>query len=262
MMWRGQPGIFESEVVPRLLMPAADLLLDALPALAPQTRFLEVQAGGGVLASPLAERIAGLGRLVSVDVDDALVFALPEVPRRATRVVGGFPRLPFHTGAFDVVCLNLVLGRSGDDDLARLREVRRLVRPGGTVLCTAIGDQSFLALTDLVAEMAEARGFDDVVDAVHRFRSCLPSIEAVGARLEAAGFAVNHCGAEDRLLGLYDGANLLEDPLVRNVLLDDALDMDLPPSLAGAITAATDGWFAEGLALRAQTIVCAASRIR
>jgi type I restriction-modification system DNA methylase subunit len=59
--------VFTEQVLPRLLCAPAELLLDALPPLQPQTRFLEIDAAGGVVARPLVERIAGLGRLVTLD---------------------------------------------------------------------------------------------------------------------------------------------------------------------------------------------------
>lgn len=51
--------MFQSQVLPRLLAAPAELILDALPPLQPQTRFLEVGAGGGVVARALVERAAG-----------------------------------------------------------------------------------------------------------------------------------------------------------------------------------------------------------
>ena len=126
MSLRGPPEVFAREVRPRLLAAPAELILDALPPLQPQMRFLEVGAGGAVVARPLLERIAGLGRLVAIDDDVDLACALPNAPKRAARAVAGFPQLPFAADVFDVAIANLVLGEVSKDG-PRLAELRRVL---------------------------------------------------------------------------------------------------------------------------------------
>lgn len=259
--WRGPPGVYESAALPRLFVPAAELLLDALPPLTPQTRVLEVGAASGALSRPLVERIAGLGRLIAAEVDDAFAWSLPDVARRAARVVAGFPRLPFHTGAFDLACLNLILGHDDDDDASALRELRRLVRPDGSLLFTSLLQGSLDTLLELLEEIADARADDDVLDAVRLAGQRLPSPEALAARVEGAGFSIQRSGVEERLLGVYDGRTLLDDVLLQQALLPTLLaSVPLTTPLRHSLATAVDTWHEGRLTVRLHTGVWLATR--
>lgn len=254
MTWRGPPGVFEDEVRPRLLAPSAELILDALPPLSPQTRFLEVQAGGAVLSRALAERIAGLGRLVAIDTDPALVAGLPLTPRRTARAVASLS-LPFKDGCFDVVIGNLALGAVDDD--ARCAELRRVLRPGGFLIASAIVQGSFERLYDVVADLADGRRLAAVQRAVAIARAAPPELDALKETMVGAGLVVAHVGVEERLLGLLDGAALKEDRLVLRVILGDILD-EAPLAFIDAIVQGVDAWYPDGLPVVVKTAVITA----
>ena|SRR5688572_5352322 len=93
-------------------------------------RALDVGAGRGAFA---AELRALCGEVVALDLDAEALGACRE-SRRARAVLGDSVRLPFVARSFDLVCLFDVLEHL-DDDAAALREVRRVLRPGG--LCFA-----------------------------------------------------------------------------------------------------------------------------
>ncbi len=252
MSLRGPPNVFHSQVLPRLLAAPAELILDALPPLQPQFRFLEVGAGGGVVARALVERIAGLGRLIAVDDDAVLAAALPAGARRAARAVAALPALPFAPGAFDVAIANLVLG-DADHDVPRLAELRRVVRPGGWLLATVALRGSFDELFDLLAEACEATQLLTQKTASQEARAALPDDDALRLRFADAGFTVQTFGVEDRLLALSDGASLVDDPLVREVLLPALTGAPLPESASQALARAADTWFKDGMPLRVRT---------
>jgi SAM-dependent methyltransferase len=255
-MTRTSADAFARDVVPRLLAASAELLLDVLPPLQPQTRFLEVGAAGGLVARTLVERIAGLGRLVAVDVDPAHVAALPAAPRRAARAVASVP-LPLADAAFDVALANLVLG--GDDDARWWPELRRVLKPGGALLCTMFVRGSWDTLFDLVAEAGEVAGFDAVTDAVLRARDALPAEAALVDAARAHGLApALPTGVEERLVGFaVDGAALRSDPIVRDVLLPSFLggsDHD-PRAVDDAIDDVVRAYFPGGVPVVARTAV-------
>lgn len=251
MRWRRDPELFDDEVRARLLAPSAELLLDALPPLSPQMRFLEVQAGGGLLSRGLVERIAGLGRLVVVDDDGARARALPQVPRRVGRAVAAPSSLPFRDGAFDVV-LDGTLDLDGT--AARLAELRRVTRPGGFVLVAALLSDSFQLIVDVVADLAEGRRLAAVEAVLEQWRETVVGVEALTARLAALGITTVHVGIEDRLLGLHDGESLRHDRLLTGVVLADVLAA-APPDFLAAIAAAVAAWYPEGLPVVAKTAV-------
>jgi SAM-dependent methyltransferase len=259
--------VFEDVVRPRLLAPAAELMLDALPPLVPQMRFLEVQAGGGVVSRPLVERIAGLGRLVTLDDDAALAGTLPIGPRRAARGVAAPERLPFASGVFDVALLNLVLGESRSVDDLTLDEVARVLKVQGHLIATTFVAGSFAALIDIAVDVADGRGADDLRNALTLAKERLPTPQAALAKLGRAGLMpVNH-GICEHLLGLYRGDEVRRDPLLVSVLLasliDGAVGQDLQgqlTALAPALAQTVDGWFKEGMPVVARTLVMTARR--
>jgi SAM-dependent methyltransferase len=253
-MTRTSAEVFDSDVVPRLLAAPAELLLDALPPLQPQMRFLEVGARGGVIARTLIERIAGLGRLVSVDVDDAAVRALPAGPRRAARAVAGLP-LPFADGAFDVALANLLLG--GHDDDVAFAALRRVLKPGGWLLATALVRGSWDALFDLVGEACETIERVDVGDRVQAIRDDLSGETRLVATAEAHRLVPAHgVGVEDRLVGFaMDGAALRADPLVRDLLLPTWCgdDVAADAAFAAALDDVVRAYFPGGVPLVVRT---------
>lgn len=101
-------------------------------------RVLEVGPGTGYYALPVAEWIGPGGRL---DVFDLQPEMLEHTMRRAdaaglanVRPTEGDARsLPYEDEAFDAAYLVTVLGEIPDQDAA-LRELRRVVRPGGKVV--------------------------------------------------------------------------------------------------------------------------------
>jgi SAM-dependent methyltransferase len=258
VQWRGPPGTFEDEVRSRLLAPPAELILDALPPLQPQTRFLEVQAGGGVMARAVAERIAGLGRLVSIDDDDALASVLPNAPRRAARAHASVMALPFVDASFDVAIANLVVGADAALDTTRLLELRRVLRAGGWLLVSVVLHESFGRLLDVIGDVADDKGLVAIAEAIAAARQRLPDPGVMQERLLQAGLVVAQVGLEERLLGLYRGAMLFEDPLIKDVILGGLCRLTIPDSLIPAIVQATDGWYPAGLPVTVHTMVLTA----
>lgn len=257
-MTRASPEVFGNEVVPRILAAPAELLLEALPPLQPQMRFLELGARGGLITRTLVERIAGLGRLVSVDPDDDATIALPTAARRAARAVAGLP-LPFADGVFDVAVANLLVG--SDDDVVVFAEVRRVLKRGGWFLCTALVRGSWEALFDLVGEAAESLDRLDIVDRLQTVRDDLPGDGRLSSLADAAGLRSAHAvGLQDRLAGFcVDGAALRADPIVRDLLLPAWCGDDFAndPDFARALDDVVRAFFPGGVPLVVRTAVLA-----
>lgn len=98
-------------------------------------RVLEIGAGTG---ANLPHYPKGLERLVLTEPDPHMLGRLAERAKKggvagAEPVLAGSGELPFEEGAFDVVVSTLVLC-SVPDVGATLREIRRVLRPGGTLV--------------------------------------------------------------------------------------------------------------------------------
>jgi SAM-dependent methyltransferase len=94
-------------------------------------RVLDVGCGPGALAGELARRV-GAGSVCAVEPSASFVAAvqkrLPGVDVRQSAA----EQLPFADGAFDVALAQLVVHFMADP-VQGLREMRRVIRPGGTV---------------------------------------------------------------------------------------------------------------------------------
>jgi SAM-dependent methyltransferase len=130
-------------------------------------RILDVGCGTGANLLMLSE----YGDAEGVDVsEDALAFCRE---RGLDKVkLGAAEELPYEDGTFDLVTAFDVVEHI-DDDLAGLREMRRVLRPGGRVLLFV---PTFMFLWGLQ---------DDVSN--HRRRYRLPELQRV---LEQAGFEI------------------------------------------------------------------------
>jgi len=99
---------------------------------APDARVLDVATGTGLVARALKRRYGC--RVVGLDQsEDMLSRARPLVGSVYEDVVRGeAERLPFEDGSFDALSFTYLL-RYVDDPAATMRELARVVRPGGRV---------------------------------------------------------------------------------------------------------------------------------
>jgi demethylmenaquinone methyltransferase/2-methoxy-6-polyprenyl-1,4-benzoquinol methylase len=109
----------------------------------PDDRVLDVAAGTGLVSTALVRRYRC--RVVALDQSermlDGLLARLADDPPLAARiepVLGDAEQLPFAEATFDALTFTYLL-RYVDDVGATLRELARVVRPGGTVAMVEFG---------------------------------------------------------------------------------------------------------------------------
>jgi demethylmenaquinone methyltransferase/2-methoxy-6-polyprenyl-1,4-benzoquinol methylase len=98
---------------------------------------IDVAAGTGRLATELADRVGPFGRIVAVDLSPAMVergIARAGDIVQLEFILGDALRLPFDDGRFGAATIAFGLGALADP-VAALHELRRVVRPGGRVVC-------------------------------------------------------------------------------------------------------------------------------
>ncbi|HJW21013.1 MAG TPA: class I SAM-dependent methyltransferase [Candidatus Limnocylindrales bacterium] len=152
-----------------VIRPAAEALLDRLGS-EPETdvRILDVGTGTGTLALLALERWPR-ATVAGVDASDAMLeLAAAEAERRLAsesrarfeRLAAVADHLPFASGTFDLAVSSFVL-QLVPNRAAALREIRRILRPGGRLAWVTwlVGGDRFRA-DEIVDEVLDEFGFD------------------------------------------------------------------------------------------------------
>jgi SAM-dependent methyltransferase len=149
-----------------LFLPRASQSADRLKAILqpqPGERVLEIGPGVGIHALPVGAAVAPERILHVLDVQREM---LEDLRRRAARaalhnlreVVADARWLPYPDVSFDAAYLISVLGEVPDEEAA-LRELHRVLRPGGRlVVGEIVVDPDFIAVA-VLKERAAAAGF-------------------------------------------------------------------------------------------------------
>ena len=105
--------------------------------IAPGSRVLDAGCGGGGMTKLLAEAVGNSGQVTALDIEPALLEATQAllagtpVVDRVSYELGSIDSLAFTDGTFDLVWCSRVIHHMRDM-LAAVREIRRVLKPGGT----------------------------------------------------------------------------------------------------------------------------------
>lgn len=154
----------------------------AIAAIRPGETVLDLGSGAGIDCFLAAARVGPTGRVIGVDMTDAMLARARSNAEKAGlgRIEfrkGEVEALPVDDGSVDVVISNCVLNLVPDKDRA-FREIRRVLKPGGRL---AVSDMAWRAEPD----PSVRRDLEALV-------GCIGGALVLGdyvARLERAGFA-------------------------------------------------------------------------
>jgi ubiquinone/menaquinone biosynthesis C-methylase UbiE len=178
--------VFERLFLPALAGPWAARVADAAQ-LAPGDRVLDVACGTGAVTREALQRIGPGGAVTGLDCSPEMLAVarrkLPDIEFREGRA----EELPFGDRSFDAVVCQFAL-MYFDDRQQALREMRRVLRPGGRV-AAAVWDRlertpGYAALTELVEKHLGPDAGKPIRDAF-----ALGDVGAVRSLFESAGFA-------------------------------------------------------------------------
>lgn len=119
---------------------------------APGQRVLEIACGTGSLWSENRDRIPSGLRLILSDISLGMVETTRlAVPGVAAYISAALPDLPFGDGLFDLVIANHMLYHVSDRQRG-LREIRRVLRHGGTLFAATNGREHLREIKALMSD--------------------------------------------------------------------------------------------------------------
>ena len=119
-----------------------DRFVDTIP-LHEGVRVLDVATGTAMIPLQVTRRAPGISHVVGLDITPAMLAYAQENVRSADQsarirlVCGSGMTMPFGTGAFDIVTCGLGMHHMQADQL--VRQMRRVLRPGGWLLMADVG---------------------------------------------------------------------------------------------------------------------------
>ena len=180
--------LYQSTLVPLIFEPYAGDLANRARALEPSS-VLEVACGTGVVTRALASCLPPTSTITATDSSSAMVehaqragTSRPVAWRQANAM-----ELPYADGAFDaVVCQFSTM--FFPDRVAAYREIRRVLRPGGTFLFSIWNDIRDNEFADVVTQAVGALFPDDPPCFLARTPHGHGRPEEIEADVKAAGF--------------------------------------------------------------------------
>jgi len=136
---RSPAEVYDEFFVPALFQQWGEVVVDAAGT-SPGDRVLDVACGTGVLARAAAERVGADGAVTGLDANEEMLAVARRKSARIEWKHGRAESLPFPDASFD-----RVVSQFGfmffDDRSAALREMMRVLRPGGRLalaVCDAL----------------------------------------------------------------------------------------------------------------------------
>src|SRR5918993_2487820 len=183
-----------AELYERYLVPAitcvwaADLVRRA--GLQPGERVLDVACGTGIVARLAAEHVGAQGAVVGLDLNTAMLAVARGLPRLPgapiTWTEASALDMPFRDATFDVVVCQLGLQIFPDRPQA-LREMRRVLVPGGRLLLSVFGPLAHNPAPQALADALE-RHLGPHASAIKRAEHDLEDPAALDDLVAGAGF--------------------------------------------------------------------------
>lgn len=150
----GFAEIYERVLVPGIFGPWADEVIARARPIGPSDRILDLGCGTGIVARKLRERLGGAMRITGVDasadmIEKARTLA-PELDFQQARAES----LPFPDASFELVTCQQML-QFAPDPAAVLREVRRVLVPGGRFVAATWRARNELPMYEVLGRIAE-----------------------------------------------------------------------------------------------------------
>ena len=152
---RSPAEVYEADFVPALFGPFSAVVADAA-AVGPGQRVLDVACGTGALARTVAARVGTSGAVLGLDANPQMLAVARRLHPSIEWLHGRAEALPLPAASVDAAVSQFGL-MFFDDRVAALREMARVLRPGGRLavaVCDAVErSPGYGALATLLQEL-------------------------------------------------------------------------------------------------------------
>jgi ubiquinone/menaquinone biosynthesis C-methylase UbiE len=179
---------YERLLVPSIFAPWARELIERARPIGPADRVLDLGCGTGIVARLLRERLGGGATITGVDASAEMIATARALAPELAFHEGNAMKLPFGDASFELVISQQML-QFVPDRAAALRELRRVLVPGGRFVAATWRARHEQPLYEVLGQIAERH-----LGTANEKRFSLGDDAALRAMLAEAGFA--HIGVE------------------------------------------------------------------
>jgi ubiquinone/menaquinone biosynthesis C-methylase UbiE len=163
------PEAYERYIAQPFLTPCAPELVEAA-AVAAGDRVLDVACGTGAVARSAARRVSATGQVVGMDLNAGMLDFTRRVPAPVGTTIswheGDAAAIPFPEASFDVVLCQQGV-QFFPDKAGALREMFRVLVPGGRVAFSVLRDIHYNPYQQAVADALARHVSPDVAAVIH-----------------------------------------------------------------------------------------------
>jgi ubiquinone/menaquinone biosynthesis C-methylase UbiE len=145
---------YERILVPSIFAPWAQELLERARPIGPADRILDLGCGTGIVARLLRERLGGGAKLTGADASADMIAMARSLAPDIEWCEANAMKLPFDDASFELVVSQQML-QFVPDPSAALREIRRVLVPGGRLVAATWRARHELPLFEVLGQIAE-----------------------------------------------------------------------------------------------------------
>jgi ubiquinone/menaquinone biosynthesis C-methylase UbiE len=231
--------LYEATLVPLIFEPYAEDLAARARALEPNA-VLEIACGTGVVTRALATTLPAGCEIIATDLNNAMVTHAESVGTSRTVVwrQADAMALPHDDASFDVVVCQFG-AMFFPDRVAAYREIRRVLRPGGTFLFNIWNDIEHNEFAAVVTDAVSARYPEDPPVFLARTPHGHGSPAEIEADARAAGFKKCHLVQLDNI-SAAETADVPAIAYCQGTPLRNEIEAREPAGLQAATVVATE----------------------